>query len=118
MPSLPLLQHTDSSVALTLACPGLQGTPQKSVMSTELLRMGFTGVPEQSHYTSLLLKARAVRQCSPDPCAVYQPRRDICHAVRACAGHSKGAQLSLLEGCVHRLSASLPWLPRQSLASS
>ena len=86
-------------------------------MSTELLRIGFTGVPDQPHYTSLLLKASAVRQCSPDPCAAYKPRRGTYHAVRTCAGHSKGADLSLLEGCVQRLSASLSQLPEQFLAS-
>ncbi len=72
MPSLPLSWHTDSSVVLTLVCSGLQGTPQKSVMSTEMFRIAFTGVPEQPYYTSLLLKARAARQCSPDLRGVYQ----------------------------------------------
>ena len=122
--SLPPLWLTNSSVVLTSVCSGLQGTPWKTVVSTELLRINFTGVPEQHYYTSLLLKARAVRQCSLHSCAGYQPRTGhvpcslaAAHAVWTCSGHSKSPNLRQLEGCVHLLSASLPWLSEEFLAA-
>ena len=80
---------------LTLVYSGLQGTPQKSVMSTEMLRMAFTGVPEQPYYMSVLLKACAARQCSPDSCGIHKSRRAMRHAVQTYVGHSKSVPLSL-----------------------